>query len=385
MSTVAVTDRIAALADQLAADSCLTDQTWRAALHAVPRHLFAPRRGYAVPGGMGGPPARVIDLADDPDGWWDAVYSDMAIVTQRDDGAGDPADPDGGFATSSLSAPCVVLKFLQLLAPEPGQRILEIGTGTGWTAGLLCHRIGEHAVTSIEIDPALTNTAAANLKAAGYAPRLVTGDGAQGWPDGAPFDAIHITCGVTAIPHEWVRQLRPGGAAVLPWLPDGRAGYQIRLVAADDGTATGTLHGPAGYMMMRAQRGTRVLWRPHHADHADVTTTSTDPRAIVRADTGAALAITAAAPDLLSLPWPDDDGSLSLHLAEAGDLDGSWAACDSSDTGKHQVTQCGPRRLWDEAEAAYRQWLDQGSPGQDSFRLTVTPEGQRLHLAMDRN
>jgi len=379
MNTVSVTSRITRLADRLTADGYLTDQTWRRALHAVPRHLFAPSRAYAAPGHDHGPDPRVIDLAADPDRWWDAVYSDMSIVTQRDDGAGDPASPEG-LATCSLSAPCVVFPFLEMLAPEPGQRIMEIGTGTGWTAALLAHRIGQHAVTSIEIDPALMAVATANLNAAGYAPNLLIGDGADGCRAGAPFDGIHVTCGVRTIPHEWVTQLRPGAVAVLPWMPDGQAGYRVRLVADGHGTATGMLHGPAGYMMLRAQRGTRILWRPHHADQADVTTTSTDPREISRAGTGAALAITATVPGLLSTPWPDDDGSLSLHLAEAGNPDGSWAACDSSDTGKHQVTQYGQRRLWDETEAAYHSWISHGSPGRADYRLTVTPAGQHLSL-----
>lgn len=382
MSELTVAGRIACLADQLAAEGHLADQAWRDGLDAVPRHLFAPPRGYAMPGREDGPAAHVIDREADPGGWWDAVYSDMAIVTQRDDGAGDPASSDG-MATCSLSAPCVVFPFLELLAPAPGQRILEIGTGTGWTAALLSARVGEQGVTSIEIDPALIAVAAGNIKAAGYAPELITGDGAGGHKAGAPFDGIHVTCGVTEIPYEWIRQLRPGGVAVLPWMPDGRAGYQVRLVAGADGTATGTIHGPAGYMLLRSQRGSGVLWWPHHAGEADVTTTRTDPREIASAGCGAQLAITAAVPGLLVLPRPDDDGSLSLLLAETGNPDGSWAACDSCDMGEHQVNQYGERRLWDEAEAAYLRWVSLGSPGKEKYRLTVTPEGQHLHIQVN--
>lgn len=371
--------RIDRLADQLTADGNLADQSWRAALHAAPRHNFAPVRGYAMPGHDQGPQARAIDRDNDSPGWWEAVYGDMAIVTQKDDGAADPASP-AGTPTCSLSAPSVVFPFLELLAPQRGQRILEIGTGTGWTAALLSDRVGEHAVTSIEVDPALAEIAAGNLKTAGYGPRLIVGDGAEGDVASAPFDGIHVTCGVTSIPHAWIRQLRPGGAAVLPWMPDGRTGYRVRLVASDGGTATGTLHGPAGYMMLRSQRGSEVLWRPHHAAQAEATTTTLDPREIISAGPGAELAITAAVPGLLRLARVNDDGSLSLLLSQAANPDGAWAACDSAEASEHQVIQYGERRLWDETEAAYREWVSQGSPGPERYLLTVTPEGQDLRL-----
>src|SRR5258708_16896429 len=213
--------RIEDLASQLAASGCLTDRRWRHVLHTVPRHFFAPRRATAVPGSCDSPPERVIDLDADPAGWWDAVYSDMAIITQRDDGTRDPAGGEG-LATCSLSAPGVVVSFLELLDLCPGQRVLEVGTGTGWTAALLAAFTGEQNVTSVEIDPALIATAGANLRCAGQAPRLVHGDGVVGLPDEV-FDRVHVTCGVSAIPYAWVEQLALGGVAVLP-LGAGRGG-----------------------------------------------------------------------------------------------------------------------------------------------------------------
>jgi SAM-dependent methyltransferase len=107
------------------------------------------------------------------------------VVTQRDDGGSDVLGD--GLASSSCSGPRAVFAFLESLMVKDHDRILEVGTGTGWTAALLSHRIGDQNVTTIEIDPVLAERAAANLKAAGYAPRLVVGDGAEGWPDGAPF------------------------------------------------------------------------------------------------------------------------------------------------------------------------------------------------------
>jgi protein-L-isoaspartate(D-aspartate) O-methyltransferase len=374
MSTAAdVSARIDRLADYLAARHVPASPQWRRLLHAVPRHLFVPARAFAVPGAEGAPAARAIDRDADPASWWDAVYSDMAVITQRDDGAGDPGTPQG-LATCSLSAPGVAISFLELLGPRPGQRILEIGTGTGWTAAILTATGA--SVTSIDIDPALLATARTNLHAAGYTPRLVGDDGADGVP-GEVFDRLHVTCGVSQIPYAWIAQLVPGGVAVLPWLPDAQNGYQVRLVARDDGTAAGTFHGPAGYMMLRAQRTGPTLWHPHHTGDADTTTTTLDPRDIVAAGDAARLALTQV-PGLVLTTRPDDDGSLSIHLAEAGHPDRSWAACDSGPDGLHAVTQYGPRRLWDETEHAFTTWTAAGRPGPDKFRLLITPDGQQV-------
>lgn len=143
------------------------------------------------------------------------MYADAAVVTQVCDGDGDPATGQGPW-TSSLSAPGAVAAFLELLAPRDHDRVLEIGTGTGWTAALLSARLGAGCVTSIEVDEAVAKQAAANLVAAGPIPALVTGDGAEGAPDSAPYDRVHVTCGVTTVPYAWVEQTRPGGVLVLP-------------------------------------------------------------------------------------------------------------------------------------------------------------------------
>jgi protein-L-isoaspartate O-methyltransferase len=269
--------RIEALADRMTAAGDLADQSWRPVLHAVPCHLFAPPRAYALPGAAGGPPERSIDRDADPGDWWAAVYDDMAIVTQREDGAADPATGQGA-SSCALSAPCVVLPFLHLLGACPGDRVLEVGTGTGWTAALLAERIGQDAVTSLEIDPGLAQAARANLVAAGYAPAVLEADGLHGCP-GETFDRLHVTCGIATIPWAWIEQLRPGGVAVLPWQPGGWTGYKVRL-AAHGGSAVGTFHGPANFMPARSQRTGTILWRPHHTGEADTTITSLDPHEI---------------------------------------------------------------------------------------------------------
>ncbi|SEG87848.1 protein-L-isoaspartate(D-aspartate) O-methyltransferase [Thermomonospora echinospora] len=363
-----VAARIERMADRLAAAGYLTRPQWRQAMRAVPRHLFAPGRAWCVPDGPGD--AYGIDADADPARWWEAVYSDAAVIIQVDDGRGDPGTGDGAW-TSSLSAPGAVAAFLELLAPRDHDRVLEIGTGPGWTAGLLSERLGAGNVVSIEVDPAVADLAAANLHAAGYEPTLVAGDGADGWADGAPYDAVHVTCGVTTVPYTWVEQTRPGGTIVLPWMPEYIGGYKVRLTVGD-GRATGRFHGPASYMMLRSQRG-GPLTEPDHGIEEEGT--RVDPRAVTGDSYGADIAITAMLPDVAAVEDATGDGRYALVLADT--VGTSWARVEHRPGRReHLVRHAGPRPLWDEVTDAYLRWVGWGSPGRDRFGLTVDPHGQ---------
>jgi protein-L-isoaspartate(D-aspartate) O-methyltransferase len=107
--------------------------------------------------------------------------------------------------------------MLAALDAEPGMRGLEIGTGTGYNAALLAHRLGAQTITSVEIDPALAEHARRALTAIGYLVTVITGDGALGYSPGAPYDRIISTAAVREVPYPWVAQTRPGGTILTPW------------------------------------------------------------------------------------------------------------------------------------------------------------------------
>lgn len=115
----------------------------------------------------------------------------------------------------TISQPYVVALMTEALRLKPGDRVLEIGTGSGYQAAVLAEMVKE--VYSIEIRKGLAETADKRLRELGYKNVAVKyGDGYQGWPESAPFDAIIITASVNHIPPPLLKQLKEGGRLILP-------------------------------------------------------------------------------------------------------------------------------------------------------------------------
>jgi protein-L-isoaspartate(D-aspartate) O-methyltransferase len=120
----------------------------------------------------------------------------------------------------TISQPLTVAFMLELLQPQPGDKILDVGAGSGWQSALLAHLVGEAGkVTAIELLPELKNFADLNLK--NYpelTPRInmVSGDGANGYSAEAPYNRIIAAAAGDAIPEEWKTELKTGGVIVAP-------------------------------------------------------------------------------------------------------------------------------------------------------------------------
>lgn len=155
------------------------------AMTAVPRHLFVPD----------------VPLSE--------AYGSGAVVTHWD---------EQGVPTSSASAPGTVAGMLEQAQVRPGQRVLEVGAGTGYNAALLAHLVGPSgSVTTIEYDPEVAEAARDHLAAYGAdRVRVVTGDGTLGAAEDGPFDRILVTAGAWDVAPAWVEQLAPDGRVVLP-------------------------------------------------------------------------------------------------------------------------------------------------------------------------
>jgi len=115
----------------------------------------------------------------------------------------------------TISQPYIVAFMTEKLDPQPTDRVLEIGTGSGYQAALLSELVAK--VHTIEIVEPLAQRAKADLQRLGYTNVLVrAGDGYQGWPDAAPFDAIIVTCAPDKVPQPLTEQLKDGGRMIIP-------------------------------------------------------------------------------------------------------------------------------------------------------------------------
>src|SRR5690606_33903978 len=157
--------------------------------------------------------------------------------------------------------------MLDALDVRPGQWVLEVGSGTGWSAALLCELVGDaDRVTTIEEDPVLAERARGAREAAGYPAWGVTGDGGEGFPAVAPYARGIAPCTVRDIPRAWLAQTRDGGIIVAPWSPQpgGPAGVLARLTVRG-GLAEGRFVQGLSFMWLRQQRDRA---RPHDLDAA---------------------------------------------------------------------------------------------------------------------
>lgn len=134
----------------------------------------------------------------------------------------------------TISQPFIVAAMTELLGARPGDRVLEVGTGSGYQAAVLA-RMGV-AVFTIEILEPLATAAAERLQRLGYTNVQVrAGDGYAGWPEVAPFDGILVTAGAEHVPPPLVEQLKPGGRMVIPVGPSDDTQWLKLLVREADG------------------------------------------------------------------------------------------------------------------------------------------------------
>ena len=167
---------------------------------------------------------------------------------RRSDAYADRPLPIGGGQT--ISAPHMVAIMTDLLAPDPGDEVLEIGTGCGYHAAVTAEMVGDGNVYSVEYHADLAERARETLDRLGYDVHVRVGDGHEGWPDHAPYDGAYLTCAAAEIPAPIVDQVRPGGRILAP-LGGDRAQRLVVAEAGDDALRDREDHGGVRFVRMQ--------------------------------------------------------------------------------------------------------------------------------------
>lgn len=366
------TDRAATLADELIAAGKLHSPEWVAAVRAIPRHALVPAFYEQDPGNG----QWLTRDATDP-AWAERIYSNRALFTKIGEASGSWGS--GVVGLSSTSTPGLMTRMLEALHVHDGHDVLEIGTGTGYNAALLAHRLGDTHVFSVDIDDELVDLARHRLDAIGHRPIVVAADGARGLPEHAPYDRIIATCSVPAIPRPWLEQTRVGGLLLADLKLSVHAGNLVLLTREADRAEGRFDHDWAGFMARRTATPTadRAVRAQHEAASRTTGLGSLRPWENL------------VAWFLAQLSVPTEIGyghTVDEHTGRPADVlltgaDGSWCqASERADDGVRQVREAGPTRLWRAVENAHGLWHELGEPGWERFGLTVTRDRQWVWL-----
>ncbi|MFD4508395.1 protein-L-isoaspartate(D-aspartate) O-methyltransferase [Streptomyces sp. NPDC058457] len=357
-------------ARRLAADVVRPDSRWHEPLADTPRHVFVPRWWENLDG--------VWELRDgtaDPEAWMRAAYADRTLVTRVGPVHADLAEPGAivteGKPTSSSTLPGLVVSMYRHAMINDDSRVL-VTTGTGYGTALLCRRLSDQLVTSVDVDPYLVGVARERLASIGLSPRMASADITGPLP--GAFDRIVSTVSVRPVPASWLAALRPGGRLVTTI-----AGTGLVLVAdkTRDGGAKGRI-APDAAGFMRTRHGddyehtTGEVWEKAQASDGDQVSTSPYPLLYVP-DSWEVMS-------MLELLAP----SIDHRVAQVGDertvwllhQDGSWARATAVGfLGSPTVHQGGPRRLWDVLEKIRHRLNREGGLPVYGAQVAIDPDG----------
>jgi protein-L-isoaspartate(D-aspartate) O-methyltransferase len=208
------------MVDMLCASRAITSPPVEAAMRAVPRHRF------------------LTEVSTE------RAYADRAVTIKYD---------RSGVPISSASQPAMVAQMLEQLEVEKGDRVLEIGTATGYNAALLAHLVGPSGqVVTVEIEEDLAERASQSLTETGFGQvRVVRGDGRIGFRAGAPYDRMVVTAGVREVPPAWIEQLAEGGRMVVPVVNSYGEGISVMFELVD-GELEARSGRPCGFVPLRS-------------------------------------------------------------------------------------------------------------------------------------
>ncbi|MDT3397096.1 methyltransferase domain-containing protein [Streptomyces sp. B1866] len=343
---------------------------WRDPVATVPRHELVPRWWTRDGDGW-----ELHDGPTDPAAWLRAAYSDTSLVTSVGGLHADharPGDRPEGRPTSSATHPGLVVRMLRHARLTDGLDLLDVGTGAGGLTAYAARRLGDRRVTSVDVEPYLTEAAAERLDRMGLRPHIVACD-ATGPLPGTSYDRIVATVSVRPLPASWLAALRPGGRLVTTI-----ANTSLILTAwkRDDGSAEGQIERDwAGFMTTRTgpdyPPGLEKLFTVVRDREGETITIGRYPVLDIENawELRSMLEITTPGVEIRYEQHGRERTAWLLHR------DGSWARASATWTDPPTVHQGGPRRLWDALERIRNRLNAEGSLPLHGARVTITPDG----------
>jgi protein-L-isoaspartate O-methyltransferase len=361
-------------ARKLAAHVTAAAPEWHDSVCSTPRHQLVPRWWEPIPDSY---PFAWGLRAPDPEQPWAKLYGDETLVTRvgalhADHAQGE--DRPTGLPTSSSTLPGLIVRMLHLLDPQAADRVLDVGTGSGYSAALLAHRVGDALVTSIDVDPYLVHAARERLAGFGRTPRVEVADATGSLPDNE-YDRIIATVSVRPIPPSWLGALRPGGRIVATIVG---TSLLISAEMGPDGIARGQVQpDPASFMRTRqdADYPSRLddVYAAARDQPGEQVRELTGPIPDLWADWELRCLYELDSPDIENRSATCEDGTQLLWLLAA---DGSWTRADETSATIHQS---GPRRLWDDdLDRVRTTWQDAGRFPLHKMSAELTPEQSTL-------
>ncbi|MHC5907882.1 methyltransferase domain-containing protein [Streptomyces sp. S6] len=359
-------------ASRLASRVTDPDSRWVGAVAHIPRHELVPRWWERT-----GDKWQLRDGPSDHAAWMRAAYADRSLITRVGPLHADRADlaeQPQGRPTSSATLPTLVVRMLRHGRLGDGLSLLDLGTGAGGLAAYACHRLGDHCVTSLDIDPYLVSAAGERLARMGHQPKMVTADATE-WVPGT-YDRIVATVALSPGPglRAVVGALAPGGRLVTTLA---RTCLLVTGWKDQSGDVVGRVERDmAGFMLTRSGSDfppahTELFALAHNAE-GEHRSSGRHPVVDIENAWELRSMLEVITPGV-EIDYRADGEHRTAYLIHP---DGSWARASAERLDDPpEVHQSGPQRLWDALERIRFQLNAEGSLPLLGANVRITPDG----------